>query len=144
MGANLGGRLITFLRVGMVVLIQYVLRVRPAGLIAAGIPCNGHVWLSSSGTGKSKDCPHGHNQSDVCKLANLIACRAAAVLMIAITRGVYFTIEQPGSSVMIWLSYMQHILMKSVGKSVRLMLVCSYYMPTPPNNTRACKAFLPN
>ena len=120
-------------RVGLLLVIQYMLRVRPGGEVQAGIPCNGHIWLTRSETGKSREFPHGHYLTKTCCDANCIAARACAALFIAVARGVYYTIEQPGSSVMPFLSYMRVLLKVSKAQSRRLQLFCrkSNAVPRP-------------
>ena len=108
----------------MLLLIQYVLRVRPGGLVQAGIPCSSHVWMTRSDTGKSREFPHGHNDTEFCRDGNCVAARVAATLLICVVTRVFFSIEQPSSSVMPFLSYMRVLLRQSSGRSIRLQLVC--------------------
>ena len=119
------------LRVGFILMLQTVMRLKPGkGLLFCGPPCNSHVWMSSGTTKKSKSNPRGDVTVEACKAGNMIAARTACAILVAVMRGCYWALEQPGSSVLPFLAPIRHALDKpySMGLQlaffVRLFLVC--------------------
>ena len=47
------------LRLGYLVALQYVFRLRAGALLMCGLPCSLHVWLSRGTSGKSRENPRG-------------------------------------------------------------------------------------
>ena len=113
----------------MVLLVQSILRVKPLGLVGAGVPCSPHVWVSSGTSGKTKANPRG-NGGYLATLGNMVVARVAVCLLIACVRKVYWYIEQPGSSVMPYLHEVLHLLAAPAelglasAQKVRLRLAC--------------------
>lgn len=87
------------LRMGLLIALQYVLRVRAGGLCHGGLPCSHHIWISSGTTGKSRACPLGDTSVACTQLGNCIATRWGALNLLCVARRVFWGGEQPGSSV---------------------------------------------
>ena len=91
------------LRVGLLLLLQSCLRIKPGGLAFFGIPCSTHVWVASGVTKKSKSNPRGDTSLKACRTGNQIASRSALAILVSVARGVHWAVEQPGSSVLPYL-----------------------------------------
>ena len=87
------------LRMGLLIALQYVLRIRAGGLCHGGLPCSHHIWISSGTTGKSRACPLGDMSVACTQLGNCIATRWGVLNLLCVARRVFWGGEQPGSSV---------------------------------------------
>ena len=129
----------------MILLVQSILRVKPLGLVGAGIPCSPHVWVSSGTTGKSKKNPRG-NGGFLATAGNMQVARVAACLLIACVRKVFWYVEQPGSSVMAYLEEILHLLGApaelglAAARQVRLLLVCIHIITCYVPELIACNS----
>ena len=75
-----------------------------------GVPCGAHVWLSQGTTKKSRARPMGDPDVPLTRRGNGIACRFALGIAIAVVRQVLWAGEQPGSSVLPYMLFMQFVL----------------------------------
>ena len=119
----------------MCLLLQGILRIKRYGLFYCRTPCNAHVWVASGATKKSKQKPRGDMSQQVCKDGNCIASRSALGCLLAVSRSVFWAMEQPGSSVLPYLAEMRWLVDKptrvsvAVSYRIRLPLGCSYVGP---------------
>lgn len=100
------------LRLGFLLCLQYVLRLKLGSLLWCGLPCSLHVWISRGTSGKSRANPRGVNESGVTLhecvgIANCIAARFGLIAVLCLVRQVWWAIEQPVSSVAMWLPYLE-------------------------------------
>ena len=95
---------------GFFFMLHTILRMRRGGLISAGPPCGPHVFMCSSKTKKSKWNPRGDLSSETCIRGNCVATRTVLGLLLGVARGVHFLLEQPSSSVMVYLPVMEHLM----------------------------------
>ena len=91
------------------VLLQGILRLKPGALMCMGTPCNSHVWMCSSTTKKTKECPRGDVSVKAVWIGNMTASRSALGCLVAMARRVWWMIEQPGSSVLPYMPEMRWI-----------------------------------
>ena len=122
------------LRIGFLVCVQKLLRVRRGGLCFSGLPCSSHVWISRGSTGRSRDCPRGNLQSSTTQAGNEQACRFSLLVLVCVARMVYWVCEQPSSSLAIYLPYIEWVLNLNrinpgliPGRVVRLWLGIFFY-----------------
>ena len=126
------------LRTGFLIYLQYVLRVIKGGLNMAGVPCSAHVWISRASTGKSRQQPLGDQSRPCTRSGNCIAARWALGVAVGIVRHVLWAAEQPSSSLLPRLPFVQFLIhINQVGwgfqaaQLVRLQLAWN-------NNNSAC------
>ena len=127
------------LRTGLLNLLQYCLRMKKGALFFGGAPCSAHVWISRSGTHKSRQNPLGHLRLISCSMASLhhhdpssslvvlvsrtqlrygeaadignaIACRWALACLVVTIRQCVWVTEQPGSSLLPCLPFILFIM----------------------------------
>ena len=103
------------LRMGFMVCIQYILRLKVGALLFSGLPCSLHVWIAKGTSLKTRDNPRGtlldgSYTFECVRLANMIACRYALCVLICIVRAVWWATEQPSSSLAQFLPYLEHVL----------------------------------
>ena len=108
-------RLDMFPRRGFLLMLQYVLRVVPGGMLFSGVPCNGHVWISRGSTGKSRQNPIGDTQQACTRTANQIASRWALGALVGCVRAVLWVVEQPGSSLLPRLPWVHYLMQLAFG-----------------------------
>ena len=84
---------------GYMVALRQTLRLVAGGLLWGGVPCSSFVFLSSGTTGRKKDNPMGWDTPSV-RMGNLTALRFMLLVAVAMCRGSFWAIEQPGSSVL--------------------------------------------
>ena len=86
---------------GFIRSLQLVLRVVKDGLLHAGQPCNSFSWMSSATHARGEENMFmGRDGSEWIKICNVIAVRCAICLMVAFSRKVLFTVENPRQSVL--------------------------------------------
>jgi hypothetical protein len=90
--------------------IRLLLQLKPGATLWAGIPCSSFVWISRSGTKRSATNPLGDETNPKVASANIILARMVLLFMLACARGVYFCVEQPGTSVMLSFPLLQQLL----------------------------------
>lgn len=77
-----------------------------------GVPCSLLVFISR-GTSKRNVYPHGimgDPDSEVTKLSNLVLSRFCLLVLVAISRNVFWAIEQPSSSLLPQTPYYSYLL----------------------------------
>ncbi|CAJ1450920.1 unnamed protein product, partial [Effrenium voratum] len=95
---------------GFLKLLQGVLRTKEDGHISCGIPCNSFVFLNSHTSGRTRSNPLGReDERDYVLTANRIVARASLALCVALARSVFFQVEQPSSTKLFFMPYMEHI-----------------------------------
>ena len=75
-------------------LLRLLLRVRPLGLLYAGLPCDSMGFMSSSVHQRSALDPWGAPRVFVF-LGNLLSCRLSILVLVGIARGVTWMLENP-------------------------------------------------
>ena len=128
------GRLI-IARCGFIAAVRSILKLRPAGLVTAGVPCSSYVFINRATAGRSQEWPlgdesrphvHAANKNLACigcgsgahaqdidhDLTELIriACRMGLLLLLAVVRQIYWFVEQPSSSLLELDPYISHVL----------------------------------
>ena len=94
-------------RLGLLVALQYVLRMAPGSLLYSGLPCSLHVWIARGTSLKTRCNPRGNLLKSCVREANLIACRFSMVVLVCLVRQIWHLTEQPGSSVARHLPYLE-------------------------------------
>ena len=97
-------------RLGVLVALQYVLRMVPGSLLYSGLPCSLHVWIARGTSLKTRVNPRGNLLQSSVREANLIACRFSMVVLVCLVRQIWHLTEQPGSSVARHLPYLESAL----------------------------------
>ncbi|CAL1157826.1 unnamed protein product [Cladocopium goreaui] len=92
---------------GLLVALQYVLRMAPGSLLYSGLPCSLHVWIARGSSLKTRCNPRGNLLKSCVREANLIACRFSMVVLVCLVRQIWHLTEQPGSSVARHLPYLE-------------------------------------
>ena len=70
-----------------------------------GIPCSTFVWMSSSRHKRTPTAPFGNPKYT--KKANILVLRAMFLAIVATLRGVYVGIEQPSSSMLMYVPHLR-------------------------------------
>ena len=94
---------------GLIVAIRDTLCIRAGGLLHGGHPCYGFVFMSS-GTHWRHLCIMGHPGQPMVHTSNLLVARFSLILLLCIAIKVHFTVEQPSSSKLVYIPYIQHLL----------------------------------
>ena len=97
------------LRRGFLKCLLNTMRLRPDGLLAAGVPCSSFVWVNLATSLRNGGCVFGDETRGYVQEANQIACRAALLFLIAIVRSVQWSVEQPRSSRLFQLPYFEYL-----------------------------------
>ena len=87
--------------------LRDVLRCRESGLITAGVPCHAYIFMASASHGRTAERPFGREDRAFVQKANDLAARVAWLLLIALIRRTYFAVEQPSSTKLYGLPYME-------------------------------------
>ena len=77
-----------------------LLNVRPGGGHTSAPVCSTWVFMSRGSTHRSVSNPLGRRDSDAVQIGNLLAARAICLLLIASATGIFWVMEQPGTSLM--------------------------------------------
>ena len=93
---------------GFLLAIQRVLRIRRGGLLWLGVPCGSFCWMAKATHQRSSENPLGRQDLASVELGNLLSCRAILLVMIAISRGVFWFIEQPSLSALEFFPYLEY------------------------------------
>ena len=127
------------LRYGYCLAYQYLLRVQRGGLFFSGLPCSSHVWISRGTSGRSSENPKG-NDSPMTRKGNLLTCRYALMVLVAVARAVWWLCEQPVSSLATKLPYLDWVMNLNMvhrgldaGRLVRLHLSLIPHMISHPS-----------
>ena len=75
-------------------LLRLMMRVKPLGLLYAGLPCDSMGFMSSSVHQRSAMAPWGAPRVFVF-LGNTLACRLSILVLVGIARGVTWMLENP-------------------------------------------------
>ena len=76
----------------------------------SGVPCSAHVWMSQGTTRKSRKQPAGDGSVPATRVGNAIACRWALGIAVGVVRQVLWGAEQPSSSVLPLMDFVQFLL----------------------------------
>ena len=83
-----------WVRLPPLALLRLLMRVRPLGLLYAGLPCDSMGFMSSSVHQRSALHPWGAPRIFVF-LGNLLSCRLSILVLVGIARGVTWMLENP-------------------------------------------------
>ena len=97
-------------RLGLLLAIQQLMRVKPAGLLYSGLPCNSFVWISRAATGRSYESPKGNPYSNAACKGNTLCTRFVLLALLGLIRRVWWLVEQPGSSLAYLLPVVQWLM----------------------------------
>ena len=95
---------------GFLQAILMVLRLRPRALLHVGLPCSNYIWISRSVHGRSQADPYGNLAKRSVQTANTILGRVVLLICLATVRRVWWTLEQPKSSVVPFVTSMRRLL----------------------------------
>ena len=90
---------------GLVRALDATLALREAAVLWLGIPCSTFVWMSSSRHKRTPTAPFGNPKYT--KKANILVLRAMFLAIVATLRGVYVGIEQPSSSMLMYVPHLR-------------------------------------
>lgn len=82
--------------------VRQVLRLRRNGLLFGGCPCSTWVWCNRGTSMRSRQAPLGNGELSSVASANTLVSRFALLVLLAVARGAFWLVEQPGSSLMEW------------------------------------------
>jgi hypothetical protein len=80
--------------------VRQVLRLRRNGLLWGGVPCSTWVWCNRGTSKRSASQPLGAEAAPSVAAANTLVSRFALLVLLAVSRGSMWLVEQPGSSLM--------------------------------------------
>ena len=98
-------------RGGFLYSLKAILRLKPGALLFAGLPCSLLIFISR-GTSKRNCCGYdifGDPENEATCKSNLMLARFALLVMVAISRDVFWACEQPASSLASKVPYLAHI-----------------------------------
>jgi len=90
--------------------MEKVMSLRIGGCLWAAPECSSWVWISRSGSGRSKDKATGNAKLSRIDEANIMVSRLTNLLLLAWSRGAHIFVEQPVSSVMNFFSPMSYFI----------------------------------
>ncbi|CAK0832315.1 unnamed protein product [Prorocentrum cordatum] len=114
---------------GMALAILAILRVREHGLVFIAAQCSSWVWVSRSSTGRSKANVMGNAAAPSVIESNILNCRCAVLCLLCAAIGVYWVIEQPGTSLFFQTAEMQHVMLNTGARLVKFYM-SSYGHPS--------------
>jgi hypothetical protein len=85
------------------------LRLKPGGLLWAAPPCSTFVWMNRGTSQRSTDRAEGNESVPSVAASNIIVARLMLLIALVVTKGCNWMLEQPTSSVMVWMRRMQAI-----------------------------------
>jgi len=91
---------------GFLIAIRDTLRLRPGALLWGGIPCCSYIWMSSSLHGRY-GAILGDTRQQFVEIGNVCCARFAMLAALALVIGAHYCIEQPSSSQLVFMPYMQ-------------------------------------
>lgn len=95
---------------GLLLAIQYTLRLKPKGLLFLGVPCCSFSWVSSSRHRRTARLPFGDTQQSFVVQGNKVCARAVLVALLAMARGAFYFVENPMRSAITFYPYMKYLL----------------------------------
>lgn len=84
---------------GFFVALAFIMQVRRGGVCWLAPPCSTWVWMSRSSTGRVHGPLGDENNPNVFN-QNILVCRLIYLLKLCRSRGIFWIIEQPASSIM--------------------------------------------
>ena len=94
--------------IGFLQAIKHTLRIMPSGVLHGGVPCSSFIFMSRGTSKRSRCWPAGNTKEPTVALANTITSRFSLLILIALARSVWWTVEQPLSSLMAAYAPMRH------------------------------------
>ena len=85
---------------GWITAFTWVLRLTEEGMTHWGTVCSTWVWISRAITGRSSENPLGFPDSKVTQDANVMVSRMCLLLLLVVSKGGSWLLEQPASSLM--------------------------------------------
>ena len=98
---------------GLVNACKLAIRVRQGGLMAFGLPCNSHSFMSSSIHRRSEENPFGDEFQSLVVCGNILGYRTALLICLALVKRVAWLLENPGNSRCLHLPVFQKLLQAS-------------------------------
>ena len=89
--------------------VSLVLRLKPGGLLFAGLPCNSFAFMSKGSHKRSPSNPLGSNYGFVVT-GNMIAARSCILFLLALVRSTCWALENPARSTLPLFPYMQSMM----------------------------------
>jgi hypothetical protein len=99
---------------GLLIAIRNTLRIVEGGLLYGGVPCNSFIFMNSANTQRTDLNPLGNKSSPAVNTGNMLASRFMLLVLIALSRKVYWFVEQPGSSKLKHFPYTLPLLQSSI------------------------------
>jgi hypothetical protein len=87
---------------GLLHAIKGVLRLRQRGLLWGGVPCSSFVWINRGTSRRSRANPLGDVSVASVSTSNTIVSRFALLVLLGVSRGATWLVEQPSSSLLPW------------------------------------------
>ncbi|CAE7785409.1 unnamed protein product, partial [Symbiodinium sp. CCMP2456] len=89
--------------------LALVLRLKPGGLLFAGLPCNSFAFMSKGSHKRTLDNPMGANHPFVIT-GNLLASRACLLFLVALIRSTCWALENPARSTVPMFPYLEKMM----------------------------------
>ena len=89
--------------------LALVLRLKPGGLLFAGVPCNSFAFMSQGGHKRSQQAPMGAPVGFVVQ-GNILAARSCLLFLVALVRSTVWALENPARSSIISFPYVEKML----------------------------------
>ena len=102
------------LRQGLMLYLQYILRLKEGALVFSGLPCSSFVWVSRSTTCRSKAYPMGDSSKPSTRRGNLLAVRWVLGVVVALVRRCQWGCEQPSSSLLPYIGAVRFLMQINV------------------------------
>ena len=83
---------------GFIYALTLALRIQKGGLMALGLPCNSHSFMSYAVHQRSAWMMHGNEQQPLVVDGNCLAYRSTLLILVAIARSVQWAVENPSGS----------------------------------------------
>ena len=89
--------------------LALVLRLKPGGLLFAGLPCNSFAFMSKGSHRRSPTSPMGANYGFVV-VGNMIAARSCILFLVALVRSTCWALENPARSTLPLFPYLEKMM----------------------------------
>ena len=107
--------------------LQLILRLKPGGLLFAGLPCNSFAFMSRGSHKRTLDNPMGANHGFVVT-GNMLASRSCLLFLVALIRSTCWALENPARSTVPFFPYVEKMMGLPLFRHASVFWWCPQYM----------------
>ena len=95
---------------GLLLALQQTLRLQRSGLLWMGPPCSSFGFMASSCHKRTMVQPMGDTTRQFVRTGNLLSSRATLLALVALSRSVFYFLENPGQTMLEYFPYVRFLM----------------------------------